>query len=67
MTTTGLRNDVAQVLERLQKVAERLSVAERDVIEETCSDVLQICEDEERQAAVTVRLLNETMDELEDK
>lgn len=64
---TGLADDITQVLEQVLKVAERLSASERDVIEQALQAAREICEDEERQAAVTVNLLNETMDELEDK
>jgi hypothetical protein len=64
---TGLTDDVAQVLEPVREIAERLSAVERDAIEQALQAAREICEDEERQAQTTVNLLNETMDELEDK
>ena len=64
---TGLAEDVAQVLEPVREIAERLSAVERDAIEQALQAAREICEDEERQAQRTVNLLNETMDELEDK
>jgi hypothetical protein len=64
---TGLAEDVAQVLEPVRQIAERLSATERDAIEYALQAVREICEDEERQAQTTVNLLNETIDELEDK
>jgi hypothetical protein len=64
---TGLTEDVAQVLEPVREIAERLSAVERDAIEQALQAAREICEDEERQAQTTVNLLNETMDELEDK
>jgi hypothetical protein len=64
---TGLTEDVTQVLEPVRQIAERLSAGERDAIEQALQAAREICEDEERQAQTTVNLLNETMDELEDK
>lgn len=64
---TGLTEDVAQVLEPVREIAERLSAVERDAIEQALQAAREICEDEERQAQTTVNLLNEAMDELEDK
>jgi hypothetical protein len=64
---SGLAEDVAQVLEPVRQIAERLSATERDAIEYALQAVREICEDEERQAQTTVNLLNETIDELEDK
>jgi hypothetical protein len=55
------------VLEPVRQIAERLSATERDAIEYALQAVREICEDEERQAQTTVNLLNETIDELEDK
>ena len=64
---TALAEDMELVLAPLRKLGERLSVAERYLIEKQCDEVLAMCRDEERAAQTTVNLLNETMDELEDK
>jgi hypothetical protein len=64
---TGLAEDVAQVLEPVRQIAERLSAAERDAIEYALQAVREICEDEERQAAVFVDDYNKLQDEMEDR
>ena len=63
---TGLAEDVAQVLEPVRQIAERLSATERDAIEYALQAVREICEDEERQAAVFVDDYNKLQDEMED-
>lgn len=64
---SGLAEDVAQVLEPVRRVAERLSAAERDAIEEALQAAREICEDEERQAGALVDEFNKLQDEMEDK
>jgi hypothetical protein len=64
---TGLTEDVAQVLEPVREIAERLSAVERDAIEQALQAAREICEDEERQAGVLVEEFNKLMDESEDK
>jgi hypothetical protein len=64
---SGLAEDVAQVLEPVRQIAERLSATERDAIEYALQAVREICEDEERQAAVFVDDYNKLQDEMEDK
>ncbi len=63
---SGLAEDVAQVLEPVRQIAERLSATERDAIEYALQAVREICEDEERQAAVFVDDYNKLQDEMED-
>ncbi len=64
---SGLAEDVDQVLEPVRQIAERLSATERDAIEYALQAVREICEDEERQAAVFVDDYNKLQDEMEDK
>ena len=64
---SGLAEDVAQVLEPVRQIAERLSATERDAIEYALQAVREICEDEERQAAVFVDDYNKLQDEMEDR
>ena len=64
---TGLAEDVAQVLEPVRQIAERLSATERDAIDYALQAVREICEDEERQAAVFVDDYNKLQDEMEDR
>ena len=64
---SGLAEDVAQVLEPVRQIAERLSATERDAIDYALQAVREICEDEERQAAVFVDDYNKLQDEMEDK
>lgn len=65
--TTGLADDVATALAPIRAVADRLSMADRFMVEKTCDAVVAMCADEEEQARVTVDLLNEAQDELEDR
>jgi hypothetical protein len=64
---TGLTEDVTQVLEPVRQIAERLSAAERDAIEQALQAAREICEDEERQACAVVDEFNKLQDEMEDK
>jgi hypothetical protein len=64
---SGLAEDVAQVLEPVRQIAERLSATERDAIDYALQAVREICEDEERQAAVFVDDYNKLQDEMEDR
>ena len=51
---TGLVEDIDAVLAPLRALGDRLSVAEKHLIDKTCDDVLGICRDEESEAAVLV-------------
>ena len=64
---SGLAEDVAQVLEPVRQIAERLSATERDAIEQALQAAREICEDEERQAGALVDEFNRLQDEMEDK
>jgi len=64
---TGLVDDISAVLAPLRALGERLSVAEKYLIDKTCEDVLGICQDEESEAAVLVEEFNKLQDEMEDK
>jgi hypothetical protein len=64
---SGLAEDVAQVLEPVRQIAERLSATERDAIEYALQAVREICEDEERQAGALVDEFNKLQDEMEDR
>ena len=64
---TGLVEDMTQVLAPLRQLAERLSVAERFLVERACDEVIQLCEEEERHTAITVSLLNEAEERLDDQ
>ena len=64
---TGLVEDMTQVLAPLRQLAERLSVAEKYLVERVCDEVLGICEDEETEAGVLVEEFNKLQDEMEDK
>ena len=64
---TGLVEDVDAVLAPLRALGERLSVAEKCLINKTCEDVLGICRDEESEAAVLVEEFHKLQDEIEDK
>ena len=64
---TGLVEDMTQVLAPLRQLAERLSVAEKYLVERVCDEVLGICEDEETEAGVLVDEFNKLQDEMEDK
>jgi len=63
---TGLTEDMAVVLEPLRKMAERLSVVERDLVDKTCDEVIGLCEQEEVEAGVLVEEFNKLQDEMED-
>jgi hypothetical protein len=64
---SGLAEDVAQVLEPVRQIAERLSATERDAIEQALQAAREICEDEERQAGALVDEFNKLQDEMEDR
>ena len=64
---TGLAEDMEVVLAPLRQLAGRLSVAERFLVEKVCDEVVGICRDEERASAVTVELMHELEERLEDK
>jgi len=64
---TGLVEDMAEVLGPLRRLGDRLSVAEKHLVDKTCDDVLALCEDEEKEAAVLVEEFNKLQDEMEDK
>ena len=64
---SGLAEDVAQVLEPVRQIAERLSATERDAIEYALQAAREICEDEERQAGALVDEFNKLQDEMEDR
>ena len=56
---TGLAEDMELVLAPLRKLGERLSVAERFLVEKVCDEVIGMCRDEERATEVTTQLLME--------
>ena len=64
---TGLAEDMAVVLEPLRKMAERLSVVERFLVEKVCDEVIGVCEQEEIEAGVLVEEFNKLQDEMEDR
>ncbi len=64
---TALAEDMELVLAPLRKLGERLSVAERYLIEKQCDEVLAMCREEEKQAEVLVDEFNKLQDEMEDK
>jgi hypothetical protein len=64
---SGLAEDVAQVLEPVRQIAERLSATERDAIEYALQAVREICEDEERESQVLIDEFNKLQDEMEDR
>jgi len=55
------------VLGRIETVNPQVNAIVDLMADEALQAAREICEDEERQAQTTVNLLNETMDELEDK
>lgn len=63
---TGLVEDMSQVLAPLRQLAERLSVAEKHLVEKVCDEVVGLCEDEEKEAQVLVDEFNKLQDEMED-
>ena len=67
MSSTGLMEDVAQVMQPLHRLAGLLGSTERELIEQVCRDVLAICEDEEEQSSLMVDEMNKMQDEMEDK
>ncbi len=64
---TALAQDMELVLAPLRKLGERLSVAERYLIEKQCDEVLAMCREEEKQTEVTVDLIHELEERLEDQ
>lgn len=64
---TGLVEDMSQVLAPLRQLAERLSVAEKYLVERVCDEVVGLCEDEERHTEVTVQLLMDADEREEDR
>lgn len=65
--TTGLTEDMEEVLQPLRRMASRLSVAERFLVDKTCDEVIARCEEEEREAQGLINDFNELHDEMEDK
>ena len=55
------------VLAPLRKLGERLSVAERFLIDKQCDEVLAMCAQEERETETLVEEFNKLQDEMEDK
>lgn len=64
---TGLAEDMEVVLAPLRQLADRLSVAEKFLVDKTCDEVIGLCRDEERQAETLVDEFNKLQDEMEDK
>lgn len=64
---TGLAEDMELVLAPLRKLGERLSVAERFLIDKQCDEVLAMCAQEERETETLVEEFNKLQDEMEDK
>jgi len=64
---TALTEDMELVLAPLRKLGERLSVAERYLIEKQCDEVLAMCAQEERETETLVEEFNKLQDEMEDK
>lgn len=64
---TGLADDMELVLAPLRKLGERLSVAERYLIDKQCDEVLAMCAQEERETETLVEEFNKLQDEMEDK
>lgn len=64
---TGLAEDMEVVLAPLRQLGDRLSVAEKFLVDKTCDEVLGICRDEERAAESLVDEFNKLQDEMEDK
>ena len=63
---TGLVEDIDAVLAPLRALGERLSVAEKYLVEKVCDEVVGLCEDEEKEAQVLVDEFNKLQDEMED-
>ena len=64
---TALAEDMELVLAPLRKLGERLSVAERYLIEKQCDEVLAMCAQEERETETLVEEFNKLQDEMEDR
>ena len=64
---SGLAEDMQVVLSPLRQLADRLSVAERFLVEKTCDEVIAMCRDEERSAETLVDEFNKLQDEMEDR
>ena len=64
---TGLAEDMEVVLTPLRQLADRLSVAEKFLVDKTCDEVIGLCRDEERAAETLVDEFNKLQDEMEDK
>ena len=64
---TGLAEDMETLLAPLRQLGDRLSVAEKFLVEKTCDEVLGLCRDEERAAESLVDEFNKLQDEMEDK
>lgn len=64
---TGLAEDMEVVLAPLRQLADRLSVAEKFLVDKTCDEVIGLCRDEERQAETLVDEFNKLQDEMEDR
>lgn len=64
---TGLAQDMEGVLAPLRRLGDRLSVAERFLVEKVCDEVIGMCRDEERAAEVLTDEFNKLQDEMEDK
>lgn len=64
---TGLADDMELVLAPLRKLGERLSVAERFLIDKQCDEVLAMCAQEERETETLVEEFNKLQDEMEDR
>lgn len=64
---TGLAEDMEVVLAPLRQLGDRLSVAEKFLVDKTCDEVLGLCRDEERAAESLVDEFNKLQDEMEDK
>lgn len=64
---TGLAEDMEVVLAPLRQLADRLSVAEKFLVDKTCDEVIGLCRDEERAAETLVDEFNKLQDEMEDK
>jgi len=63
---TDLAKDVAAVLAPVQALGQRLSVAEKFVIDAACDDVIRICEDEEKEVDRLCDLVQELEQKLDD-
>lgn len=64
---TGLAEDMENVLRPLRALATHLTVDQGALIDQTCDEVIAVCEEEEREAQQLVDEFNKVQDELEDK